>query len=278
MIGQKDLYNRLLNMEVPNFLILEGENGSGRHTIIKSICLERYIECVMLEDSKVDTIRATISQAYKTNSKRTIFVIPDGEDMSPSAKNALLKVTEEPPELSSFVLLVNSVDSVPDTLRSRAFVEQMDMYTPSEIQEYLVWKYPNVERKQIEEIVNIADVPGEVDALMAIGVDDFIKYTDLVINNIATTSDANAFKIGGKIALKKGADGYDLRLFWKCLISEAHKRFVENNGYRDFSVALNLVKITTQYLQRMKNTSLNKQALFDMWIVDVRKFTETLDK
>lgn len=70
---------------------------------------------------KVDTVREVIALAWERPSIASHrFIMIDGADrMTPEAGNAFLKVLEEPPPLTRFVLLAESYAHVLGTIRSR---------------------------------------------------------------------------------------------------------------------------------------------------------------
>ena len=50
---------------------------------------------------------------------RSVFIIEDSDTMNLQAQNAMLKILEEPPEYSMFLLLADNVDRLIPTVRSR---------------------------------------------------------------------------------------------------------------------------------------------------------------
>lgn len=266
MFGQKHLIQRIVADGIPSTMIIVGDIGSGRHTLLKEVCHKLNYEYVALMDSKAETIRNVIQESNKIVGKDILYVIPDCESMSPASKNALLKVTEEPPNRSSFALITTALDRLPDTLQSRSRVYEMDVYQRYDLESYMKSKY---KVSETSTILSIAETPGDIDLLVYYGT-SFIDYVNLVKDNILTTSEANSFKIGSKIALKKDAEGFDLRLFWKGLIAitcDDLKSLDSDMVTR----AINMIRTTSQYLQHLDTNGINMQMLFDMWIISVRE-------
>ena len=76
----------------------------------------------------VETVREQIiREAYirPFHSERKVFVIENGELMTPEAQNALLKVLEEPPSYAVFLLLATAPDQLLETVRSRCLKLQL---------------------------------------------------------------------------------------------------------------------------------------------------------
>ena len=71
---------------------------------------------------KVDTIRAIRSDAYVQSQEGgcKVYLLYRAESMSAEAQNALLKVLEEPPAETVFILTCNVANSLLQTIRSRS--------------------------------------------------------------------------------------------------------------------------------------------------------------
>ena len=108
MIGQTNLIKQIDKLfdtdTFPHFCIIAG-NGS-REMVATYICNRRmqYAK-YKLPDIKIETVRSMIEDAYTTKDEMFI-IIPDADTMSVNAKNALLKVVEEPPKKAYFILTI----------------------------------------------------------------------------------------------------------------------------------------------------------------------------
>lgn len=279
MIGQTYLKERLQNLiqerTFPRFSILVGPKGSGKKTlanwiITKIVRQEALSYSQVCPDVKIDTIRQIIENAYKTISTN-IYVIPDADEMSNAAKNALLKVTEEPPNNAYFIMTLEDENNTLETIRSRGTVFHMDRYTPDEILEYCGDNHFNEDDENYEKKENIVkelcETPGDVEILWDSNPLEFYDYVQLVVNNIETVSLANAFKISSKIALKDDDKGYDLNLFWRvfqkiCLeIATTVKEPEIIMKYGTWSIT------TAKFARKLRSKGINKQMLFDNWIL-----------
>lgn len=69
----------------------------------------------------VGQIREAASDSYvaPNEADRKVYVIPEAECMNTAAQNALLKVLEEPPGHTSFILCTTAADALLPTIRSR---------------------------------------------------------------------------------------------------------------------------------------------------------------
>lgn len=269
MIGQinlqSDINNLITNNSFPRFTILTGLKGSGKKLMVSKISEMLSITLVILPDVKIDTVRQVITEAYKQSNK-TLYFIPDADNMSTPAKNALLKVIEEPPNRAYFIMSLEDINNTLPTIKSRGTVFQMDRYTPDEIFEYYwtVGDMPN----GAEIVRTLCETPGEVKKCvdMCSGtVMSFYDYVNLVADNIAKVSGANAFKIADKVALKDESEGYDLKLFWKAFCKVCADRIAEDVKYAE------AISITSEHIQCLRIKGISKQALMDMWILAIRK-------
>ena len=233
MIGQQELLNRIGNQigrdRFPRFAIFVGETGSGKKTLANELVrLGLKVSGVSFNDISVDSIRDVIKSAYEI-AEPMLYVIADCDNMSSAAANALLKVTEEPPQNAYFVLTCANADNLLQTIKSRGVTYMLEPYTYEEKCDYIDTQPGFLKEDEAEFILEVASNIGDIKTLWDIDIDDFKDYVDLVIDNIAEVSDSNAFKIGDKIALKDEADKYNLRLFWKAFNAVSVDRMTKSS-------------------------------------------------
>ena len=274
MIGQVNLQSRIEQMisdgTFPRFSILVGPKGSGKKTLAHWIYQKLGAGTFINLGISVDTVRQCIIGSYRLLGTQAVYLFADADNMSNAAKNALLKVTEEPPNEAYFIMTLEDENNTPETIRSRGTVFHMDRYTPTEIGEYYSDNYFNEDdacwgsREAI--IKKLCETPGEVDILSK-DVLLFYDFVQLVVDNIAEVQLANAFKISEKIALKDGAEGYDLKLFWRAFYRLCGDRFFIGleQKYSD------PMAITNKYLQKLRIKGINRQMLFDNWLLEIRE-------
>lgn len=268
MIGQIELRNQVKkqieNNVFPHFCILVGSKGSGKKTLAKEIGGIELLNAITMEVGiSASDIRRMIENSHKMVD-RTMYIIPDADTMSPQAKNALLKVTEEPPNDAYFIMTLEDLSSTLPTIISRATVYRMESYNVGELQEYLLEKDTSDREKNI--IFELCDNIGEIESLLQIDVVEFADYVNLVADNIAEVSGANCFKIADNIAVKKDGDGYDLKMFLKAFMSVCLGRLKENP--LKYSTGLS---VTSKALQETGIRGISKQMLLDDWILKIRE-------
>ncbi len=97
----------------------------------------------------VDEIRIQVcDDVYiKPYSDHKIYIIPDGDLMTPQAQNALLKTLEEPPSYTMIIILTSNIDAFLPTIISRCIVFQVKPVRDDLIQKYLMEKRKVVDYK-----------------------------------------------------------------------------------------------------------------------------------
>ena len=281
MIGQttirRDLGIFIGKDTFPRFSIITGMKGSGKKTLIKEfICpqlKELDIGKYTVPDVKIESIRDMIHLAYKLSDM--LFIIPDADTMSNGAKNALLKVVEEPPRNNYFIMTLEDINNTLSTIHSRAQVFSMDLYTKDELRQYYISR-PAINMDEMDLCVEIADTPWDISTLIAMEPTTFYEYTQLVVDNICKTSGANSFKIADKVAIKDISEGYDLRLFWKAFIRECNDRacgYFENKEDSKGMEYLFRSRETSRTLSKLNIKGINRQMLFDRWILSIRELS-----
>jgi len=266
MVGQNKLREKIAteiaNDTFPRFCIITGPKGSGKKTLCQYI-IGQFHTVGYEVGIKVDEVRAMIDDAYKV-SEPIVYLIADADNMSITAKNALLKVVEEPPKNAYFIMTLQDLSNTLSTIRSRARSYTMDTYSVSEISEYAVDRYNSAYRNTLGYIRRSCTTPGDVDLLESYNVEEFFAYVLLVVDNISECEPANAFKSSDKLAIKKD-EGYDLSIFWKVFMSVCFDRLETDwDKYSDG------IRITSQYLRKAERLGVNKQQLYDMWVFDIR--------
>lgn len=251
MIGQKYLRQQIDSMDnVPPFIILVGQRGSGRRLIANYIADRLDCELVEADGHGMSDIDGIMQQAYFINDV-AVYYLHDADMMSVAAKNSTLKLCEEPPNLAHIIFSIQDLSMMLDTIRSRAIILFMDKYTKEELEEYSTMTY------QTDEVNVVCETPGDVDLMH--GKDGFWEYVNKVYSGINEVSLANSFRIAEKIALKDEEDKFDLRLFWKAYITMC---IVDGEALA--------AKHTTHCINKLKIRGINKQQLFDMWLFKIR--------
>ena len=281
MIGQQKLVAQIEDLaeknSIPRFSIVIGERGSEQEDVGRIIA--QKIECpyILLHDTKVDTIRDMIKEAYSQHDYM-VYIIPHADDMSINAKNALLKVTEESPNKAYIVMCLEDLSNTLATIQSRGIVFYMDRCKTEDIKEFARELYVNksdIDEKIIDMYGELCSTPGDVLYFNKHNIVNFYNYAEWVVDNIFTLNGAEAFKISDKLALKDEEDKYDCLLFLKAIQNVFMKRCLYNgfkeNGICGTYCACEEIRCIGHYLQDLRIKGVNRAMLIDNLILEMRK-------
>ena len=188
-------------------------------------------------DITVDAVREVIKNCY-TISYPMVYIFPHVEKMSLNAINSLLKITEEPPNRSVFILTVDDICNLISTIRSRAVIV-------------------NPIHKNIEFAKTLED------------------FCNIVYSNIGSVPLTNALKITNRIKLKEtDEDKFELLDFLLCMRDIYVTNLKEYGRNDDLETANKLIakfietEIAIYQLKLVKGVK--KDALIDEWIIKIR--------
>lgn len=270
IFGQKkliDKIDRLIeNDDLPRYIIIQGPTGSGKHLI------GDYISCKLNAllvpcDITVDAVREIIDISY-TLTEPTVYLWPDTQKMSVSAKNAVLKVTEEPPQQAYFIMTVDSTTNMLNTLVSRGYVLDILPYTIDDLLEYINYKYSDMSDKTKNLIVDLASNIGDVIKFANMDIKRLNDIVDTLCNNIGNVNLANELKITTLLKFKsddRDEDKIDPLVFMKAVMIRFSEYMVSDYNllYAD------LINLTSKYMSDVNSKSLNRQAVVDNWILQM---------
>lgn len=189
------LQQQLSSGEIKNAYLFVGSAGTGKTTCARIFANEvnkglgNPIELDAASNNSVDDVREIIQQAktQALDSEYKVFIIDECHSLSNSAWQAMLKIIEEPPAKSIFILCTTEAHKVPKTILSR--VQRFDFQRIS--QEGIVVRleeilddegYGLVPDEPVEYIAKLAD-GGMRDALTML--DKCLAYSnELTIENV----------------------------------------------------------------------------------------------
>lgn len=173
IVGQEQLKEHLQNAiamnKVSHAYIINGERNAGKEFIAKVFAMalqceqkeaEPCGEChsckqalsnnqpdiIYISHEKPNTIGVEDIRAQINNdivikpysSPRKIYIVNEGEKMTPQAQNALLKTLEEPPEYAVILILTTNVEALLPTVLSRCVVLNMKPVSDALVKKYLM--------------------------------------------------------------------------------------------------------------------------------------------
>lgn len=268
MIGQKNNL-RLLELykeegKFPQFVVITGEEGSGRYTLAKHIIKNILDIQYILPGNSADNVREVIEEASKC-AIPTAYIFLNADRMSTQAKNSLLKLTEEPPKSAYFIMTVEDKSRLLYTLQSRAVEFKMAPYSREEL----------LAINSDEKYIKLARTPGQIKYLEQINIDEFRAFCEKVLDNIGLVTGVNALKMAINFKFKEEDTGYDVIAFLDALMMIIAERISGSEQYKDTRIALNklldICLLCSKYKSDFKINGIRKDSLFDLWIMDVRE-------
>ena len=268
IIGQKKLLERIDKLveksNLPRYIIIQGPTGSGKKLIADYISKKLNALLVPSEIS-VDAVREVIDMSYSLT-EPTVYLWADVQKMSLSAKNAVLKVTEEPPQIAYFIMTVDSTSNILNTLVSRGYVIDIQPYTVTELMDFATYKYPDMKDKTRNLTVDLSENMGDIINMSGMDIDQLDKLVTTLCEHIGEVNLANELKIPSFLKFKTDDnDKIDPLIFMKSVMIRLGNMLLDTNNmlYAD------LIQITSKYTADINSKSLNKQSVIDNWIIQM---------
>lgn len=258
MVGQNRFKEKVSefidNKRFPLFSILVGQKGIGKKTACKYIAQQIGCQSLIWEN-KIDDIR-DLKLIMESQDKEIIYCIPDYEDMSQGARNSILKICEEPPRNAHIILTAYSKEIIIPTILGRGTVFELDPYSEKELLE--IASASNLD----ESVIELCSVPGDLELVKEVNVEEFKAFVESVWKNIAKASAGNLLKVTNKIKLKDDGKGYDLNLFINYLYRLNSKEPTDIAKSKIFKEILDA--------KRSLQLKYNKQYLLDNLLLNIR--------
>ena len=145
--------NLINNDHFPNCLIISGNKSIGKRDLSDEVS-KYYLDeegvdnvsdspnyrLMKAEEGskiiKIDQVRELIDKIYLKSDKR-IICIQDAEKLNINSSNALLKIIEEPPLGTKFIITTSKISSITPTITSRSMIIKCKNPTTDDIDNYL---------------------------------------------------------------------------------------------------------------------------------------------
>lgn len=241
MIGFLELRNKLkkasLDKRIAHAHLIAGPDGIGKSVFSKDLAKiilhpevtnhhENYVDIIEIRNDKnsigVEEVRKIVSEANVKpfEGDKKVIVIYDAQKMTVQAQNAILKTIEEPIEGVFFIFIVESVEDVLPTIRSRTQAHRLSPLSNKEMDEYITLNF-NLNDEAKEKVKAIAcGIPGKADEF--INKEEFRNFLDLQIETLECLAKSKSLKDKQSVSLlelNKKILQYDLNEFFNSLIS-----------------------------------------------------------
>lgn len=269
--GQEGLLKRIDHLidtgNFPRFCIIVAGRGYGKKVISEYIA-KRLNATFAPCGSKAEDTKEVVHNSY-TIAEKTLYMFFDCDDMSINAKNAILKVTEEPPNNSYFVMTFQNIENCLNTLVSRGTVFTLDQYTQADLEDYIEHKKYKFTDKTKSIIKQICTCPEDIQTAYNMDIESVYSLADKFIQFIGSANLANELKIISMLNIKKeDKDKIDPIMFLRCILLCCNNYIIQPQcSKEDIKVFHNIIKETSKALCDLSKKGCSKQIVLDNWII-----------
>lgn len=193
----KSLIDRILQ-NLPHALLLEGDTGVGLLSIARDIAWHNIADVIaptVREGStskhaeiRINQIRELTQTTRGKSTIRMVYIIDDADQMGHAAQNAFLKLLEEPPEHTSFILTSHASQQLLPTIRSRVQTIRVQPITTEQSKKLIADENVNDPHK-IQQLLFVANgKPAELKRL--------INNSNMFTERVRTVTDAREYLQG----------------------------------------------------------------------------------
>lgn len=254
-IGQDKIIEELdkLNLDsFPHSLMIIGEKGCGKHTLCNTIATHLGINSILV-DNKLNTndIEDIFNRPYPT-----LYII-DTNGLSIKAQNSLLKIIEEPPAGSYFIVLCENTKNVIPTIVNRCQQWKFQKYSVDTLSTFI-----KDESTDKDLILSIANTPGQVIEYQEQPLQKMVELAVNVVERLNTTSPANALTIADKMAFKDEKDKFNLPVFLRVFRVVLTSKIREDSSIRYTNMYRELMGLDNKL-----NSTISQQKTFENFLI-----------
>ncbi|MEK7673165.1 MAG: AAA family ATPase [Patescibacteria group bacterium] len=270
------LENDLASGNLAHAYLMTGPNSVGKFTVAKklagilqcegdfchncNVCMQVekgcHIDTVEMADNgesiKIDEMRKLIDRLSMTRqSKYKVVLIQSIERMGNEAANSFLKMLEEPPERTIFIMTTDKLKNLLPTIISRVRVVKFGSVSQDYIRNSLKNLFPELEAKTVEEVASLC--MGKTGKAMQLASEPevlagYIKTYRDILNFLDNRNLADKFKYLDELL----ADEKQIEVFLDILVNVLRTRMLD--GQSEDNRYLNLLsKVEETYILLGKN-------------------------
>ena len=127
---------------------------------------------------------------------RKVYIIEDGAELTEAAQNVFLKTFEEPPEYAVFIIIIENLAPLLETVLSRFTLIHFPRVSDAKVREYIKNKYPK-ETDKLDFLVRYcAGIPAEADKIVGNESFEELRASSLeTLGALLSQSKAHAFTV-----------------------------------------------------------------------------------
>lgn len=297
--------------------ILDGAEGSGRNTA--ALLIAAALAYATADDGNRDDLRRRVLEGLTgdivivdlTEKRKSIvvdqirevkeaaiirpgelncrvFIIRHAETMNQQAQNCLLKLLEEPPHNQFFLLICSGASNLLPTIRSRAPVIRMQVFSHDVLSDYLIANYPKAKKLAEKSPDRFAAAIRTADGRIGSALENLSKAdqsakaretSDMLISTLANGGRMSLFRRLGELPVKREeltALAEAMQLSLRDIIAAKYSSETSMLSYDDTEDALNLSeRFTAAELLRLNDVlveaydSLQRNANISLWRVSL---------
>lgn len=259
MIGQERLKEKLfaytLN-DLPHSILFLGEEGCGKHTLVKELANNLNLSLVDISDSiSLETI-----ETINVNPVPTMYLV-DTSVLTERHQNVILKFLEEPNNYTYIVLIASNKSYLLNTIVNRCIIFEFDKYTREQLETFIE------DTTNVNKILEVCDTPGKVLSLNG-NLNDLDKLCNTIVEKVHSANFSNTLSIVSKVNTKDEYDKFDFKLFFNMLLLSCYNHYATTYDNR----YLEMYKFTSNYVKRLRDSRLNKELLLENFLTNLWEF------
>ncbi len=258
IIGQEKIRSRIDSSTVDTFprtLMLLGDYGSGKHTVVNYIASKFNLE--------IEDISNNLTLEYIDNINQRVspyVYIIESNKLTIKNENVILKFLEEPLKNSFVVVLSERRHSIIPTILNRCQIWEMESYDYTFLKSFI--KDLSVDS---DILLKLANTPGKVIEYQTHPIDEMIKLAFKIFDNIEKANIANILTLSRFIAFKNEKDRFNVDLFFDVLL------FVIRDLYgQDYKCSFQAYLLTSNLNNYKYLFNVDKKALFENYLINLK--------
>lgn len=240
----------------PHSVIIEGDSGSGKHTLIEYIKSKLNINSLELSN---DQISLDYLEEMLLRVEPYLYII-DGDALKVSDQNTLLKFIEEPLSNCLFIITSKNIRRLLKTIRNRCQILKLKPYSPDILKLF-------IDDVNNYDLINIFNTPGKILQFKNYNTREYVDLATKIIDKIHIATFPNTLTLCDKIGFNNEKDKLNVDLFFEVLVVIFRNKFITENNAKYHS-AYNLARFL---LNDSKVNNVNKQLLFSNFLCKLWK-------